>query len=75
MSIQIVCPKCGAEKSMFLSGSNYQGPYQCWKCKAKYLVNVENGDTKSIVPVSEEEFAKQREIHDLKRKYQGGGED
>jgi hypothetical protein len=60
---------------MFLSSAKYQGPYQCWKCKAKYLVNVENEDTRSMVPVSEEEFAEQREIHDLKRKYQGGDDD
>lgn len=54
----IRCPKCKVGNGFLLTGPAYEGPFRCWKCKAIFIVTIENRELKSCRPVSEEEFEK-----------------
>ena len=68
MMVKIKCPKCGTEGSLSLVESNYQGPYRCWKCRELFTIRLENNKLKSCEPLSQEEFEKQQEIEELRKK-------
>lgn len=50
------CPECGVSTSISLAELTYEGPFRCWKCKAPFLVRIEDEDLKSCKPISEEEL-------------------
>jgi hypothetical protein len=52
----VKCPRCGMSTSISLVESTYKGPFRCWKCKAPFLVNIEDEELKSCKPISEEEL-------------------
>jgi hypothetical protein len=52
----IQCPQCGESTSISLTNSVYTGPYRCWKCRAAFLIRIEDGKVKSYEPISEERF-------------------
>ena len=54
----IQCAGCGAETSMSLEESTYNGPFRCWKCKGAFIITIENEELKSCEAISEEEFEK-----------------
>ena len=69
MLVKIKCPKCESEGSLSLVESDYQGPYRCWKCRELFTITLQNNKLKSCEPLSEEEFEKQQEIEELKKKF------
>ena len=73
MLFKINCPKCGADGSMSLVESSYNGPYRCWKCRELFMVSLENGGLKSYEPMSQEEFQKRQEMEALKSKFKRPG--
>lgn len=56
--VKIKCSKCGAEGSLSLIDPTYNGPFKCWKCRALYLIKLENDQLISCEPLSQEEFDK-----------------
>jgi len=72
MIIKIKCPKCDTEGSVSLADTTYEGPYRCWKCKELFTIRLENNELKSCEPLSQEDFEKQQEIEELKKKISGG---
>lgn len=52
----VQCPKCGVSTSVSLAESTYEGPFRCWKCKAPFLVRIEDEGLKYCEPTSEEEL-------------------
>ena len=68
MIVRIRCPECDAESSLSLTEPTYQGPYRCWKCRELFTIKIENNELKSCEPLSKEEFEKQQEIEELKKK-------
>ena len=69
MLIKIKCPGCDTEGTISLLESNYQGPYRCWKCRGLFTILLENNELKSCEPLSQEEFEKQQEIEELRKKF------
>ena len=49
--------------------SSYQGSYRCWKCRELYTITVEDNQLTSLEPLSQEEFEKQQEIEEIKKKF------
>ncbi len=54
--VKIKCRSCGTDSSLSLVDSNYRGPFRCWKCRALYMINMENNEITSWEPLSEDEF-------------------
>jgi len=54
----IECPRCGAQTSISLTESTYEGAFRCWKCKGAFIVIIKNEELMSWKSVSEEEFKK-----------------
>jgi hypothetical protein len=69
MLFKIKCPGCDTEGTISLLESNYQGPYRCWKCRGLFTIRLENNELKSCEPLSQEEFDKQQEIEELRKKF------
>jgi hypothetical protein len=69
MLVKIKCPGCDTEGTISLLESNYQGPYRCWKCRGLFTIRLENNELKSCEPLSQEEFEKQQEIEELRKKF------
>jgi DNA-directed RNA polymerase subunit RPC12/RpoP len=69
MMVEIQCPKCATKGWLSLIQSSYQSPYRCWKCKELFTITVENNELKSCVPLSKDDFEKQRAADDLKSKF------
>ena len=67
MMIKIKCPDCGTDSQMSLLQSSYQMPFRCWKCRDLFTLTVEEDQVKSLVKMSAEEYAKQKEAEDLKK--------
>jgi len=74
--IIIKCPKCGADSKLSLLQPRYEGPHKCWKCRELFTIKIENNEIKSLEPLSQEEFERQRqgsekqkEIDALKAKF------
>ena len=68
--MKITCPACQKEGTISLLENDYTGPYRCWKCRALFTLNTHNNKVLSCEPLSEEDYAKQKEIDDLKKKFQ-----
>ena len=66
--ITIKCPKCGTDSKLSLIQTSYYGPHKCWKCKELFTIKIENNRVVSCVPLSQEEFEKQRQLEALKSK-------
>jgi hypothetical protein len=73
--IVITCPECGAETRLSLVLDSYQGPRRCWKCRATFLIKIEDNRLVACEPLSQEDFDKELEIKALKDKYRRGPED
>jgi hypothetical protein len=69
MLVKIKCPGCDTEGTISLLESNYQGPYRCWKCRGLFTIILENNELKSCEPLSQEDFEKQQEIEELRKKF------
>jgi hypothetical protein len=69
MLVKIKCPGCDTEGTISLLESNYQGPYRCWKCRGLFTIKLENNELKSCEPLSQEDFEKQQEIEELRKKF------
>ena len=69
MLVKITCPKCDSEGGFSLADSIYEGPYRCWKCREVFAIRMENNELKSCEPMNQEEFDRQQEAEDLKRKF------
>ncbi len=52
----ITCPKCNDES--YFSMSTYKGPFRCMKCKGNFNIVIENGELKSIQPVTQQDVDK-----------------
>ena len=65
--LKIKCPLCGTDSQMSLLQSSYQMPYRCWKCRELFSLTVENDQVTSLVKMTAEEYAKHKEIEDLKK--------
>ncbi len=68
--VKIKCPKCGTDGSLSLAQSSYKGPYKCWKCRELFTIEMMNDSLKSLEPLSQEEFDKQRALEALRTKFQ-----
>lgn len=69
MLVKINCPACDTVGTTSFVETRYSGPYKCWKCKALFTVEIEDGALKSCAPLSEEDFKKQQEIEALRAKF------
>ncbi len=69
MIVKIKCPKCKTDGSLSIVGSDYRGPYRCWKCRELFTIEMKNDELKSCEPLSQEELDKQQEIEALKAKF------
>jgi len=69
MMLKITCPECTVVGSISLLETNYQGPYKCWKCKTLFKIELKDNELRSCEPLSQEEFEKMQQIHDLKAKF------
>ena len=69
MMIKIVCTKCKTEGSISLIDLIYEGVYRCWKCREPFMMRIADNEVKSLQPISQEEFDRQREIEALKAKF------
>lgn len=69
MIVKIKCPKCKTDSNLSIVGSDYRGPYRCWKCRELFTIEMKNDELKSCEPLSQEEFDKQQEIEALKAKF------
>ncbi len=56
MFAQITCASCGTMGQFSVLEGNYKGPYRCWKCKALYTVEIQNGKVVSSQPMAESEL-------------------
>ena len=56
MFAQITCASCGTMGQFSVLEGNYKGPYRCWKCKALYTVEIQNGKVVSQQPMAESEL-------------------
>lgn len=56
MWMKIKCPACQTEGSSSLVESSYKGQYRCWKCRALYSVEIDNGELVSYQPITEEDL-------------------
>ena len=56
MWIKIQCPACQTESSSSLPTASYKGHYRCWKCRALFAVEVEDGELISYQPITEDEL-------------------
>ncbi len=54
--VKIQCRSCSTESSLSLIDSSYRGPFRCWKCRAIYMITMENNEVVSWEPLSEDEF-------------------
>ncbi len=54
--VKIQCRSCGTESSLSLIDSNYSGPFRCWKCRALYMINMQNNEVVNWQPLTEDEF-------------------
>lgn len=68
MLLKIQCPSCHTEGSMSLVESTYEGPYRCWKCRALFVLILNDGKITSCEPMSEEDLQKQQELKALQDK-------
>jgi hypothetical protein len=66
--IVLTCPECGAETKLSLVLDSYKGPRRCWKCRALFMISIENNELVSCEPISQEEFDQELEIKALKDK-------
>jgi len=53
---------------MSLIDESFQGPYSCWKCRAKMLIHMERDKLLSCQPMSEEDFTTFKEELDRKKR-------
>ncbi len=56
MFIKITCPKCNTDCSFSISGSSYDGPYRCWKCKETFNLNIKNSVVQSCQTITQDQF-------------------
>ena len=70
MLVKIKCTRCGSEGALSLSDPSYEGPYRCWKCRELFTIRLEGNELKSCEPLSEADFEKQQEIHNLRSRFQ-----
>lgn len=68
MWVKIKCPACQTESSSWLLESSYEGQHRCWKCKALYEVEVNNGELISCKPMTEGELATLQARQEAKKK-------
>ena len=54
--LEIVCPNCKEISKVFLQNDKYKDPFRCWKCKAIFMVEIENNCVKSAITMSQEDF-------------------
>ncbi len=54
--VKIQCRSCSTESRLSLIDSSYRGPFRCWKCRAIYMITMENNEVVSWEPLSEDEF-------------------
>lgn len=58
----IQCPGCGAETSLSLGESTYEGPFRCWKCRGLFRVRIVDEELQAYEPLSEEELEKEQQM-------------
>ena len=68
MLMKIKCPKCDTEGTFSLADRVYEGPYLCWKCRAPFLIRIEDDQLKSCQPISQDELQRLQEIKAIQDK-------
>ncbi len=72
MQVDIKCPACNTESSFFIAQNVFQGPFKCRQCKAFFTIKVENGKLNLCEPLSQEDFKKQQDAKEAKKKAKKG---
>jgi len=70
--LAVECPECGVKGSISLCQPVYEGPYRCWKCRSLFTVKIENNELRFCTSLSQEEFEKWQQAHNLSE-YQNRG--
>jgi len=50
------CPSCGVHNNLSLAESTGEVALRCWKCRALWVITVENEEVQSCEPISEEQL-------------------
>jgi len=69
--IKIPCPDCSVVGSFSLVDRVYEGPYKCWKCRKLFKIRIENNQVQYCEPITDEEFTKLQELHEMRKKFKG----
>ena len=72
MIVKITCPACNTDGSISLADAAYEGPYRCWKCRGLFTLKMNNREVISCEPLSQEDFEKQQEADELRKKFKNG---
>ena len=66
--VKITCTSCNTDGWMSLIDESFQGPYSCWKCRAKMMIHMERDKLLSCQPMNEEDFTAFKEELDRKKR-------
>lgn len=69
MIATIKCPLCHTDGKMSLLTGDFEGAFLCWKCKAKFLLEINQGQIIKCDSITDEQFDEQLALDKLKKKF------